>query len=155
MTMKSYIFSDFQLHILDYFTSILYNFVKSTRFLYIGRFSMNNQIAVKEYKSSDCLLANACKEFFHGKTHNKICDAFIDFICKQANGKGMYAEKIKDALNKELLILGRLFMMDKWNNLFRYIYSNMGLCLSLANKVNSDYSAEMCLMWHDFVYEKA
>ena len=104
---------------------------------------------------SDCLLVNACKEFYHGKKHNEKCDAFMEFICEQANCDGEYADKIRAKLGNERFILKRFLFIENWNNLFKYIYGSIELCLTVFGQGDLDRSIQLFFAWHDFVYNSA
>ena len=107
----------------------------------------------KTFQPSDCLLVNACKEFFHGKKHSETCDKFMEFLCERINNGGKYSNVIKGALSKERFVLMRFLMMNNWNNLFRYIYGNIELCLSFLSENKEEIALKTFFLWHGVIYK--
>ena len=116
---------------------------------------MENQIEDKVYQPSDCLLASACREFFRGEKHIRICNRYLDILCELINSGGEYSEILKEEIKQEQFILSRFLFIKDWNNLFRNVYGNMVMVLDLIDEGRLDFAMQIHFSGHGFIYRQA
>lgn len=96
-------------------------------------------IGKRNYKSTDCTIATACKKNF-GLCRGETCDSFAQMYCNYINNGGAAAALLEVCLDIEKQIIKQVNNSDGKADFYKYLYNTIKYCISLKDINGIDYA---------------